>query len=186
MRTKRTPWIIRPFTTPDLANVLEIDAAGYQMHATQADLEAYRLRPDSLLMVASHPAPRRRAPLAVGFYAATYLEDFDAAGREWPYYHLDRLAVDPDNRRRGVAAALLADLVARLKTDEPRPRQKAVAYIDEDNLPAQLCARAAGWRCTGATEPCTPRPAAAAIAKTLYRFEYRLSWPSVKITNRLT
>jgi [ribosomal protein S18]-alanine N-acetyltransferase len=122
-------WCIRR----DLPEILAIEQASYDSPWTLADFAAVLGWRGVIGMVAG------RGGAVVGYVL------YESCRRRLEVLNL---AVDPGSRRRGVGSALLLTLAARLGGR----RQALGLWVADENLPAQLFLRAAGFRCIAVEE----------------------------------
>lgn len=121
-------WMIRA----DMAEVLAIESASFPHPWNEEDFIRVLRQRNAIGVVVEHTGSER----VLGY---TIYELQRGSLR------LLNFAVHPDFRRRGVGAALLAKLRSKLSSER---RNKIIAEISEDNLPAHKFFAASGFRAT--------------------------------------
>jgi ribosomal-protein-alanine N-acetyltransferase len=129
----RSPLPIRPYRPDDLRPVLALEARSFPWlwRNSTAELAHYAEAPETELWVLELEGA------LVGYAGLTIRDD---------HGHLDRLAVDPDQRRGGLGSALVAHALDRLAA---RGVRRVTLTTQHDNVRAQPIYRRFGFRPTG-------------------------------------
>jgi [ribosomal protein S18]-alanine N-acetyltransferase len=127
---------IRPLSYGDLPHVVALERRAFSTPWSPA-MFVLELSKSSSICLGTFPGDGRRARSLVGYLFVSRYADV---------WHLMNIAVDPPLRRRGIASALLAELVGRIGAAEPITLEVRPSNAGAIALYERFGFRAAGLR----------------------------------------